>query len=165
MFTAVQSVESRINCIARSRSSALFIIPRHEITILSVYILFKNCRISCLMHECQMRGTILCPGRYESRLIVLIRPPPITWLVYDEHHPLPLSLLRSWLAYLNWVLSNNSLVPWIAVARAWDSWLVLTYHHHHQLQHLPSSTTLKKELACSYFRLSLSSFWLDPLAA
>ncbi len=113
--------------------------------------------LETLFHECQI---CMCP----AGLTVWIGPPPIShnwWMVRIA--PSPFFLSWPWLTYLSWVLSNNLLVPWIAVAWICDSQLVLTHHHYHQLQHLSSSTTHEKEYANSYFRLSLCLFSVRSL--
>jgi hypothetical protein len=126
----------------RNHSPALLVFPGHKITMLIVYNLLKNHCKPCFMHECQMR----CPLPGMICVKVDHPDPPSLYYVTGvvRTAPPPFSLLQTWLVFLSWVLSNNSLVPWTAVAWTFDSWLVLT-HHHHQLQHLHSSTTHEKE--------------------
>jgi hypothetical protein len=86
--------------------------------------------------------------------------------------PLPPFFLQPWLAYLNWVLSNNSSVPWIPLTWTCDSWLVLTCHHfikfNISLLHLPmrkSKQTLILGCHSACFRLSPSAAqsWIPTL--
>ncbi len=116
--------------------------------------------LECPDERCESRPRLKC-----VQVDHLDLPSPLShnWCMVRTT-PSPPFFMRPWLAYLNWVPSKNSLVPWIAVTWTCDSWLVLTHHYRHQLQHLPSSFSHEK-LNCPYCAYTMQSyrhsFWLS----
>jgi hypothetical protein len=116
----------------------------------------------------QLRGVNIGPGWYVSTLTIWICPPPyhIPGLWWEPPPP-PFLFVTMVGPYLNWVSSNNSLVPWIEllshgpVISDWFSPIVIFINFKISLLQLPT----RKSKAGSYFRLSLCHFLVKSLGS